>query len=547
MKRTILITTCFLLVLAPAFAEKRKLANRGKAGLRVKSIERMIRLDEDEIDLATAMLLLSSQAGADIDQRQYTRQINKIAYAILDELDEQKLKPDHRAIKLINEYLFEKIGFKVVKTADDPKDLFLHYVLDRRQGYCLSLSILYLSIGERLGLPLYGVVVPGHFFVRYDDGDVRFNIETTSKGLSADDEHYLTEFKVPTEDKDNIYMQNLSKKETLSCFFNNLGNNYLSLGDIDSALILLELATKMTPELGMVHTNLGNVYLRKGYLQDAVDEYQTALKIFPDGAKTHNNLGNAYIELDWMDEAILEFKIAIRLDPDFSDSYKNMATALCRQQLFAQAILQLRKAIQLEPKTAELYSRLGNVFRQKGDLNEAAKYLNKALLLDSDCLEAHFAFAMVYNELGMLKEEIDSLQMLLEIASKQGSDNLNKTKYTLAALQNLGNAYTEKKRFNAAIKQYKKALAMAPDDAMLHYNLAVVYVKKKDYKPAVSAYSRALQLKPDLASAHNGLATCYYFLKKYEPAWEHINAAKQSGFEVPQDLYEFLSKYREDF
>ncbi|MHC4759552.1 MAG: transglutaminase family protein, partial [Planctomycetota bacterium] len=36
--------------------------------------------------------------------------------------------------------------------------MFLHTVMDKKQGYCLSLSILYLSIGERLGLPLYGVV-----------------------------------------------------------------------------------------------------------------------------------------------------------------------------------------------------------------------------------------------------------------------------------------------------------------------------------------------------------------------------------------------------
>ena len=67
------------------------------------------------------------------------------------------------AIPVINDYLFNELSFKTIDKATDPYDLFLHSVMDRRQGYCLSLSVLYLSIGERLGLPLYGVVVPGHF------------------------------------------------------------------------------------------------------------------------------------------------------------------------------------------------------------------------------------------------------------------------------------------------------------------------------------------------------------------------------------------------
>ena len=125
----------------------------------------------------------------------------------------------YRAVGVINEYLFDELGFKSIQQASDPNDLFLHSVLDRKQGYCLSLSILYLSLGERLGLPLYGVVVPSHFFVRYDDGRIRFNIETTGKGGNASDEHYIKKFKVPQGDHDSIYMLNLNKMQTLGCFF----------------------------------------------------------------------------------------------------------------------------------------------------------------------------------------------------------------------------------------------------------------------------------------------------------------------------------------
>ncbi|GAI62422.1 unnamed protein product, partial [marine sediment metagenome] len=62
------------------------------------------------------------------------------------------------------------------------------------------------------------------------DGRVRFNIETTSKGGNAPDEHYINKFKVPEGD-DSIYMVNLNKMQTLGCFFNNLGNTYNDIGN----------------------------------------------------------------------------------------------------------------------------------------------------------------------------------------------------------------------------------------------------------------------------------------------------------------------------
>ena len=138
--------------------------------------------------------------------RRYLSRLDDMALEIRARYERKKPKENYQIILIINEYLFEELGFKAISEASDPNDLFLHSVLDRKRGYCLSLSILYLSLGERLGLPLYGVVVPGHFFVKYDDGQVHFNIETTSNGGTAPDEHYITKFNVPEEDQDIIYL-----------------------------------------------------------------------------------------------------------------------------------------------------------------------------------------------------------------------------------------------------------------------------------------------------------------------------------------------------
>jgi len=267
MKKIFLAIICILILSPALFAQwNAPLANEGKTGLYARSIEQVLRLRENDVDLATAVLI-SSELWSDnwseiVNGRIYLSKLDDIAREIREMLKRRKLGADFRAIPIMNEYLFDTLGFKSISEATDPNSLFLHTVIDKKEGYCLSLSILYLSIGERLGLPLHGVVVPGHFFVRYDDGRVRFNIETTSNGGSASDEHYTKKFKVPRLNGRSIYLKNLSKTQALGCFFNNLGNSYSDVGDIESALLAFERAVEINPALSESRANLGNIYLK---------------------------------------------------------------------------------------------------------------------------------------------------------------------------------------------------------------------------------------------------------------------------------------------
>ncbi|MHC4704736.1 MAG: transglutaminase family protein, partial [Planctomycetota bacterium] len=313
MRKIFPITICFLALSTGAFARRQAqpLANENKSGLYVRSIEQVLRLSDDEVDLATAALIVSEHWSDMVYGRRYLARLDEIALEIRDRLRRRRLQMNSRAIPVINDYLFSELRFKSIAEANDPNSLFLHTVMDQQRGYCLSLSVLYLAIGERLGLPLYGVVVPGHFFVRYDDGRMRFNIETTSKGGTASDDHYINKFNVPPGDDGSVYMKSLSKIQTLGCFFNNLGNSYSDVGDMDAALRAFEQAAEINPKLSESRANLGNIYLKKGLIREAVDQYLTALQINPNDAKTHNNLGNAYTQGNSLDLAVSEYKRAI--------------------------------------------------------------------------------------------------------------------------------------------------------------------------------------------------------------------------------------------
>ncbi|HSV27844.1 MAG TPA: transglutaminase family protein, partial [Sedimentisphaerales bacterium] len=290
---------CIIFAICSAQAtEAVELANAGKGGLHARSFEQVLRYSNDDIDIGTAALLLSQRPDNQFNMRRYRGMIDEMAMTILQRLKARQHGPDHRAIEVVNQYLFEELRFIAVDTADDAEHLYLDSVMRNRKGYCLSLSILYLAIGERVGMPLYGVVVPGHFFVRYDDGIRQFNIETTSKGNIASDEYYRTTFKVPSHGYDSIYMRNLTNRETLSCLLNNLSNIRHAAGDLDGAIADLETALQLSPGLSTAHSNLGNLYARKGWVDKAIRQYNLAIHFNPNESKAYHNRAGAYMMAD---------------------------------------------------------------------------------------------------------------------------------------------------------------------------------------------------------------------------------------------------------
>ncbi len=120
-------------------------------------------------DLEVGCFLLARWAYPDLDEGRYR--------GVLDVMAED-LRPILRpakgveALHLLNHYLFHEKGFRGDHQAYyDPENSFLNQVLDRRRGIPISLSALYLLIGQkRLGLPLRGVGSPGHFLLRYEEG-----------------------------------------------------------------------------------------------------------------------------------------------------------------------------------------------------------------------------------------------------------------------------------------------------------------------------------------------------------------------------------------
>ncbi len=147
-------------------------AAQGKAPLDLSLEEfRQAVLGRDaEIDLARTALLIAKTEYPALDLERYLFWLDRLAAeAGARRLARDPLGRLHR----LREFLFGEIGFRGnVKEYFDPRNSFLNDVLDRKLGIPITLSLVLMEVGRRLGLDIKGIGLPAHFIVGVEiEGD----------------------------------------------------------------------------------------------------------------------------------------------------------------------------------------------------------------------------------------------------------------------------------------------------------------------------------------------------------------------------------------
>ncbi len=183
-------------------------------GHQAHSVEDLYSLPSEEIDLSHAIFLYQFD-GDPKKVREYEASVDLIALKILARLPQNASHLEK--IEAINQCIFHEMGFRFPPHSLWAKDVdiytFLPSVLDSRQGVCLGVSILYLSIAQRLELPLEIITPPGHIYISYVNGDLVKNIETTARGIH-----------IPTTEYYGVNSKSLTKhtlKEVIGLHFQN--------------------------------------------------------------------------------------------------------------------------------------------------------------------------------------------------------------------------------------------------------------------------------------------------------------------------------------
>jgi regulator of sirC expression with transglutaminase-like and TPR domain len=222
--------------------------------------------DDASIDLGSAALAIARSEYPLLDVPYYVHRLETLAQRVRNRM---RNNPTPReTIALLNRVLFDEEGLRGNRDDYyDPRNSFLNDVLDRKLGIPITLCLVYMEVARRVGFPLAGTGMPGHFVLKhYDVMSGEIIIDAFNRGRIVGsiecqkrlDEIYSGQVELKPE-----FLQAVSHREILTRVLNNLRQIYFTRRDLAKGLTVLDLLLAIPPqcpeflrERGLVRLNL---------------------------------------------------------------------------------------------------------------------------------------------------------------------------------------------------------------------------------------------------------------------------------------------------
>lgn len=301
----------------------------------------------------------------------------------------------------------------------------------------------------------------------------------------------------------------------------NLGSIFLVTRRIDLALIALNRAVELKPDLVAAHLRLGEIYEGQGNLNEAIREYEEAdlylTEEFPLEERTirariQNLEDTIYFKENWdrglaslrkgnHREAEEAFREVLTVQPNNAQAYNFLGIVLGIQNRFEEAIENFKTSLRIKPNLTDSRIRLAELYELKGDFSEAKAELEKAIffLEDRDGPEAQ------------------SLEERLNVVE----DRSEAKGFIDQSLKEL-----EKNNIDGAITSLQSLIKIDPNNALAYFNLGNLWARKNRMDLAETAFKRAIEIQPNYSEAYQRLGKIYELIRYYDRAKTEYQKAK---------------------
>jgi len=203
--------------------------------------------DGGAVNLIEGMWLVNSYQYPDASLQNINKTLDQIYYEAW-----LHVRPDmhpYDQIKALNHVLFKLYKFSAnTKNFHSPANSMLHLALETKRGNPLTLCVIYMTIAQKLELPVYGVNLPNLFILTYKKDDFQFYINVYNKGLmlsKADIDNYILQLNLNPVD---IFYEPCPNLDIVKRALRNLALSFEKLNEAEKAVEVNKLLDAISDE-----------------------------------------------------------------------------------------------------------------------------------------------------------------------------------------------------------------------------------------------------------------------------------------------------------
>lgn len=290
----------------------------------------------------------------------------------------------------------------------------------------------------------------------------------------------------------------------------NLVTCYEAMGEIDTAISMLERMVFVNQKFVLPAQKLANLYIKTNQLTKAKDIYDNIL--LKNGANAETLHQYAILSSSLLDTDTAEriLKKVIRMNPKLASAHKDLAVIYLNKRLFDYAEDEFKTAMQLQPNDFEILFEYGNFLYSISKNTEAERYYREALEIEPHNVLALTFMALNKLVLNQLDEAKEYIMKALKIEHHH--------EYILFCA---GRIMYARKEYEEAKRYLVKAVELNPD-VETQNTLALTYYELEDYQCAINIFKNLLEKFPANISVLMSLAKCYEKEKENDKALEYL-------------------------
>ena len=248
---------------------------------------------DDSIPLFESALALGQDAYPELDFFAFQIEIDNMALKL-----KQRLSADAshiQKLRVLNHFFFQELAFGGnVNNYYDPDNSYLHCVITSRRGIPISLAVVYMELGQQIGLNMKGISFPGHFLMKLSvqSGDIVLD-PMNGASLSREEleerlEPYLERQEYGDELPLAAYLRAAHPREILTRMLRNLKAIFTDTQRWQQVLEVQERLVILLPDEITERRDRGLAYAHLAEPQSALDDLEAYLALRPDAEDADN-------------------------------------------------------------------------------------------------------------------------------------------------------------------------------------------------------------------------------------------------------------------